>query len=198
LRKSAAANDDMLRDVSARLDGLTATIETQADLLTSATAEPRDAKALADLRRLTAANEKTLREVSDRLDELVAEGVERTELPPVRQLEGFESMVADLREEMTQLRRRIGLRTKGPSPIGEDQLDRIADAVAARIDVPSSGFDDRQLDQLVDTIVDRLQRVIEVVEEEVPPKPAPKPAAKSAAKSAAKPAPRRQRAPRSN
>jgi gas vesicle protein len=155
VRKATAANEETLRDMSARLDGLAASVDAQMEMLTSAAEEPREVKALSDLRRLTAANEKTLREVSERIEELIAEGLE-TAAPapsplPLKQLEGFESMVEELRDEMTQLRRRIGLRAKGSGGLGEEQIDR-----------------------LVDTIVDRLQKVIEVVEEEPAPAPPPR------------------------
>ena len=133
LKDMAAASQEALQDMTARLDGVAATVDTQMDMLASAAEEPGDAKALADLRRLTAANEKTLREVSERLDELITEGLDTGPVapaPPLKQLEGFESMVKELREEMTQLRRRIGVRAKGSGGLGDEQLDKLADAVA--------------------------------------------------------------------
>lgn len=193
LRKATAANEDTLRRVSARLEEIVTSVDAVVDLVRSAAAEPRDTAAGDKIeRRLAEGLEKLGDLLVARLDEFepasaepgdtaagdkigrrLVEGLEKVGDPLLEQLEQFEPAAAELREEMMQLRRRIGLRGKGSQSIGDDQIDRIADAVAARVELLPTVIADKQLDRLVDAVVERLQSVLEVVDDEPDVAPAP-------------------------
>ncbi|MEY2423416.1 MAG: hypothetical protein QOI95_3483 [Acidimicrobiaceae bacterium] len=161
-------------------------------------------RAVAELRRGMAASHETIREFGAHIAEVAGDTQSILALlqglteggwadGPVAAAHsagdaGVGDELALLRDEIHQLKRRVGLRARAPVTIDDEQLQAIADQVAAR----SGGvtLDDHEADRLTEMIVDRLTTMLEVVPdaseaapangEFVPPAPPPVPAPSSA------------------
>jgi chromosome segregation ATPase len=85
-------------------------------------------------------------------------------------IEGLDDLHAELtsmREELTQLKRRVGLRAKS-SAIDDEQIETLATRLAG-----AATLSEQEVDRVADSVVERLMAILEVVPD---PEPAPAPA----------------------
>lgn len=130
-----------------------------------------------------------------RLEHLLTERLDAVELA-VNESRGNASNVdigieiARLREEVTQLKRRIGVRGRTSLTLDDDQIGVLAEQIAAAAPMPelpeapaAAPIDDDFIERVTDSLVRRLETMFEVV-----PDPEPAPSAAKATRSAPAPA----------
>jgi hypothetical protein len=140
-------------------------------------------RTVAELRRAIAESDALLRQVAARLDEVVTDVAslgdgERlmttaNDAPGAAMSEELESEIAGLRDDIVQLKRRIGVRAKAPAVLDEAQVGILLDRIVERIG-PTT-FADEDVHRVAQAVVAQLEQFLEVVPDTPASAPAPTP-----------------------
>jgi hypothetical protein len=147
-------------------------------------------RSVAELRRTVGETDEVLRRMSARLDEIGADvaslgDVDRSSGAPAapaagaRLSEELGVELAGLREDIVQLKRRLGVRAKAPAVLEETQIGELVDRIAGLVGPPT--FADEDIERVALAVVKQLEQFLEVVPEpaspaaRTPPAPTPSP-----------------------
>jgi hypothetical protein len=185
LRKATTANDKATSGITRRVEEISTDVRSLADLSsTIAGQQPHAVGVPSDL-----ADElvMALTPINDELLEAITKLQSALDTVPQSgraQGEGLAEELARVREELTQVKRRVGLRGRAEASLTDEQLELIAESVATKLPTPTLSDDD--FDRLADAIVDKLSSVFEVISDDVADDPPPKPKSKAAPKTGAR------------
>jgi hypothetical protein len=206
LRRTMGDNDEALRTLTSRVEEIGTELGAFNELVRTTIADSRATSRVSEKLSIEVAESLDSFEerMIERLDAsqraaesaVVAAGGEMTklrrELAALRKAprtdaadgDGVGEELAAIREELLQLRRRIGVRAKptsapaapaAPAPahfvLDDEQLARIVDAVGNRIGRLAPTFTPKQLDAIVTGVVSQLEQSLELVDDAPPARP---------------------------
>jgi ElaB/YqjD/DUF883 family membrane-anchored ribosome-binding protein len=200
LRRSVQETDTGLRQLAGQVAGLADDFAALTDLVRSALDRPSgDASsagvsefdgwqdALAEMQAVSASLAQAAEAIVPADDEGVVRALDdlRREMRRVAAagaadspvLADLASELAALRDEVTQLKRRVGVRGKTSTTLDDDQVASLVDRVAERLQPPDAPvvatLSDRDLSRIIDGVLEQIERTFEVVPEPAPAEPAP-------------------------